>query len=420
MAKIKRVIRPLKTEADWDAYTTISVNAYPSIVGSGEFSRHRYKERGQRVAADPIISVLGLHENDDLLGVMRLYDFSMQLHGTKLLVGGIGGVAVDLIHKKKRVAYDMVQYFLKEYYDKGAALTALYPFRPDFYKQMGYGYGRKMNQYRISPAALPSGNRQNVRPIENSDRPAFAACYQRVMDKTNGFMALPSSSFETLFASTKMQKIGYWESGQLRGYLLFNFQPVPDGNFLRNNIAIRSLIYEDAAALRGLLAFLQTQADQIETIILNTQEEDFHLLLNDPRNDSRHLLPSVYHESNTQGVGIMYRVINVPRLFELLSEHNFGGQTCTLQLNLIDSFWPACAGSWRLVAENGRIHLNQSATPDVEINMDISDFSSLVIGATTFRRLLSYGIVTISDSDYADVVHRLFFTDNKPICDLAF
>ena len=134
-----------------------------------------------------------------------------------------------------------------------------------------------------------------------------------------------------------MQKLGYWADGQLQGYLLFSFEPVPNGNFLRNNIVVRTLLYENSVALRGLLAFLRTQADQIEAVVLNTQDEDFHLLLHDPRNGSHNLMPSVYHESNTQGVGIMYRVIDVPRLFALLAGHNFGGQTLTVQLNLRDS-----------------------------------------------------------------------------------
>jgi predicted acetyltransferase len=116
----------------------------------------------------------------------------------------------------------------------------------------------------------------------------------------------------------------------------------------------------------------------------------------------------------------MYRVIDVPRLFDLLAGHNFGGQTVTVQLNLRDSFWSDCDGAWVLVAENGNVSLNPSATPDVEIGLDVAEFSSLIMGATTFRQLLAYGLADISDPAYADVVHQLFYTPNKPICHTAF
>ena len=415
-----REIRPLQTESEWDAYTNISVNAYPGIRATDEAARRRFKERGQQMSADPIVTVLGLFEAGDMRGIMRFYDFTMRLHEVDMLVGGVGGVGVDLLHKKERIAYDMIQYFQQHYRDKGAAMTALYPFRPDFYKQMGYGYGRKINQYRIPPASLPAGNRQNVSYLDVSHKQAFNDCYQRIMDRSNGLMTQPEMTIDALFESVTMQKLGYWADGQLQGYLLFSFEPVPNGNFLRNNIVVRTLLYENSAALRGLLAFLRAQADQIEAVVLNTQDEDFHLLLHDPRNGSHNLMPSVYHESNTQGVGIMYRVIDVPRLFELLAGHNFGGQTLTVQLNLRDSFWPNCDGAWVLEVVNGRITLNPAATPDVEIGLDVAEFSSLIMGATTFRQLLTYGLADISDLAYADAVHALFYTPNKPICHTAF
>lgn len=418
--KPERVIRPLKTEAEWDRYTTIAMNAYPGVRVTDAAGRQRMKERGQKMQADPIISVMGLFEADEMRGIMRLYDFTMKLHGTEMLVGGVGGVGVDLLHKKEHVAYDMIQFFQAHYQEKGAALVALYPFRPDFYKQMGYGYGRKLNQYRIQPAALPDGKRQNVTALDAAHRQPLADCYARIMEASSGLMAQFDYELDSIFSNYNLQKFGYWADGQLRGYLLFAFEPVPNGNFLRNNIIIRALMYENTEALRGLLAFLRVQADQIETIVLNTQEEDFHLLLHDPRNGSQNLIPPGYHESNAQGVGIMYRVIDVPRLFELLADHNFGGQTCTVQINLTDSFWPVCVGSWIVSVENGRATLNPNAQPDVEINLDIAEFSSLITGATTFRTLLTYGLAQISDGRYADTVHQLFYTPNKPICHTAF
>ncbi|MCA9919890.1 MAG: GNAT family N-acetyltransferase, partial [Anaerolineales bacterium] len=308
-----REIRPLQTESDWDAYTTISMNAYPGIRATDEAARRRFKERGQELHADPIITVVGLFEAGEMRGSMRLYDFTMRLHGTDLLVGGVGGVGVDLLHKKERIAYDMIQWFQQYYREKGAAMTALYPFRPDFYKQMGYGYGRKINQYRFSPTSLPDGNRQNVSFLDGSHRQAFEDCYARLMAGSNGMMNQPESTMANLFSpASTMKKLGYWADGQLQGYLLFSFEPVPNGNFLRNSMVVRTLEYENSAALRGLLAFLRAQADQIETIVFSTQDEDFHLLLQDPRNGSHNLIPPVYHESNAQGVGIMYRVIDVP------------------------------------------------------------------------------------------------------------
>lgn len=410
----------LLNDNDWHAAVAINLNAYPGI----KISPERMRERFLKMNRDPIISFYGLFEEDVLRGVMRLYDFSMKLLSTQTLVGGLGGVAVDIYHKKEKIAFDMVQFFLQHYQEKGACLTALYPFRPDFYKQMGFGYGRKMNQYRVNPADLPKGvTKANVSPLANAEahRNAFMACYERFAAKNNGLIAPHEYWVDSQFSSKGVQIAACWHGDAIRGYVVFGFEPVKDSNFIRNELHVRSLVYETTEALSELLTFLHSQADQIETIVFNTQAEDFHYLLRDPRNGTQNLLPPVFHESNVQGVGIMYRVIDVPRLFSVLREHNFGGQSFRLKLIIEDSFFAENGGEWVLVVADGRVQLAAaSADYDVELALGIAEFSSLMTGAVEFKTINRYGLARLSDPRYEAVLQRLFFTENKPICMTGF
>lgn len=415
-----REIRPLRPD-EWDGYVQISMNAYPGMRVNTSVEQDRLRNRAQRMNADSTITFYGLFEDGDLRGVMRQHDFTMELHGTQFLVGGLGAVAVDLYHKKQRVAYDLVQYFLAHYRERGAPLATLYPFRPDFYRRMGFGYGRKLNQYRIKPDDLPpDGRRENVTALTVRDRSALVACYNRFMRQNNGLMALSDFAVNSLFNSAKLRLAGYWQDGTLTGYLVFSFEPLDDANFLRNNIVVRYLVYETPEALRGLLSFLRSQADQIERIILHTQDDDFHLLLADPRNGRTPLMPSVYHEANAQGLGIMYRLINVPRFFTLLRHHNFGGQTVRLKLNLSDNFYPENAGSWLFEFKNGRVQRLPDGQHDVALRLDVAELSSLLLGVTNLHRLLMYDLAQISHPELVDTVHRLFYTEKKPLCMTSF
>jgi predicted acetyltransferase len=154
-----RTIREIE-EGELDEFVRISAEAYPGIKLNTNEERQRFRERIiQRLAYDDV-TLWGLFEANELLGVMRLYDFTMKLHSIRTLIGGVGGVAVDLRHKKEKIAAELIRFFLHHYREKGACLTELYPFRPDFYKQMGYGFGTKMNHYSpeqrwIIPANKP-------------------------------------------------------------------------------------------------------------------------------------------------------------------------------------------------------------------------------------------------------------------------
>ncbi len=311
----------------------------------------------------------------------------------------------------------MIRYFLDYYRQKGAGLVALYPFRPDFYHRMGFGYGVKMNRYSFRPEALPNAGRgATVDFLGQAHREEIAACYERYLERTNGLIAMPSYLLDALLNDTSSRIVGYREDGRLRGYAVFRFEPAPGDNWLVNNILLRNLIYNDTAALMALLGFLRKQADQVARILYDTQDETFQYLLSDPRDGSGKLLAGLWHQTNTQGTGIMYRVIDVTALFRALADHDFGGVSARVRFNLTDTFLPENAGSHLVTFSDGRATVGGRGAADVEVAFDIADFSSLVVGAVDFRRLHEYGRAAISDTAYVPVINRIFHIEQRPWC----
>jgi predicted acetyltransferase len=408
--------RPL-AERDYGAFYTITTNAYPGFNLRSAEDRDRFlKSIAERMAAAPM-SYCGLYRGDTLLGGARLHDFVMNVRGAQVKAAGIGMVAVDLAHKKEHVARDLLHGWLEYCRAQGVLFALLYPFRPDFYKQMGFGYGTKLSQYHVPPAALPaSGDKSRVAIIEASEQSLVGACYERVAARTNGLIRKSDAEVTAFFSNPARRVAGYRDGAALRGYVVFSFTDAAPNQFLTYDLIVHELIYETREALLGLLAFLRSQADQVNRIEFNTQDENFHLLLSDVRDGSNVLLPSVYHRSNVQGVGIMYRVVDVRQAFAALREVNFGGETLTLRVNVSDSFLEENEGHTVVRFNKGRPAVEQAATPDCGITLDIAEFSSLLMGAADFRSLYNYGLAEISEMARLDQVNRLFATDEKPIC----
>lgn len=405
-----------------DDWAKISANAFPGMKINSTEEMARFKERIEKGLDQTDVHSYGLFESEQLQGVIRLFDFTMNLHGKIVPVGGLGGVAVDLTHKKEKVAYDMVTYFVQHYEEQEACFTALYPFRPDFYKKMGFGYSTPITHYTIAPASLPKGpGREQVVFLDASDREAMKACYYRYMAQTHGMMSFPERMWTQLFEDGMFQVVGYKEGDVVRGYLLFKFEPVDGGHFLTNDMLVRAFIYDSPEVMAALLSFLQTQADQVNRIILTVQDDSLHYLLADPRNGSGHMLPGINHETAVSGLGIMFRVLDVTRLFAAWGERDFGGQTCRLRLTVHDTFLPENEGSTVVYFENGRAAVKFANAPyDVEIMLDISDFTSMALGAVTLRQLFRLGLVSISDPAYLDTVSKIFWTEDKPQCITTF
>ncbi|MHA1236993.1 MAG: sterol carrier protein domain-containing protein, partial [Candidatus Hodarchaeales archaeon] len=178
--------------------------------------------------------------------------------------------------------------------------------------------------------------------------------------------------------------------------------------------------YENSEVLAELLTYLHSQADQVRNIFFSTQDDYFHYLLQDPRNGEKNIFLTS-QESNLQGLGIMYRIINAQKLFTDLKNHNFGNQTISLRLTLKDSFQQSNNGSFVIKFDQGQSQIqNQSDSVDVEIILDIKYFSSIFIGVVSFKKLYQLGLVAISDEKYLDLVNKLFMTDVPPITTQQF
>ena len=414
--------RPL-AERDYGAFYTIMTNAYPGFNLRSAEDRERFlKSVAERMAAAPM-SYCGLYRGETLLGAARLHDFVMNVRDAQVKAAGIGMVAVDLAHKKEHVARDLMHGWLEYCRAQSVPFALLYPFRPDFYKQMGFGYGTKLSQYHVPPAALPDrGDKSQVAIITDAaeGQRLVGECYARVAARTNGLIRKSDAELNNLFSNPERRVAGFREGSELRGYVVFTFTDAAPNQFLTYDLIVHELIYETRDAMLGLLAFLRSQADQVNRIEFNTQDDDFHLLLSDVRDGSNVMLPSVYHRSNVQGVGVMYRVVDMRRAFEALRGVNFGGESLTLRISVNDSFLEENEGHTTVRFNKGRPSVEQAATPDCGITLDIAEFSSLLVGAADFRALHRYGLAEISEASRLEQMNRLFATDRKPICTTHF
>ena len=404
----------------FEEFSDILIDAYPGFRVQSPEERRRVIRNQHLRAKDGRITTWCLYRRGRMLGGLRLFDYTMNLFGAPILAGGGGSLAVRLENKKEHVARDLMTFFIEHYRKKNAPLAILYPFRPDFYRAMGFGYGPKLHQYRFRPGVLPdSPNRKNVRLLTKADLPVLRRCYQRHCERVSGMIEETAYGWDLIFEYGKQRFAGYFKGNELLGYIAFNFEPTAPDDFIRNDIRISELIYNDREALAGLLAFLRSQHDQIDHVIVNTHDDNLHFLPVDPRY-REHLIMPVYHETDVSGVGLMFKVIDIPAIFTALAGHSFGGESATLAITVTDTFTPVNHGRYIVRLIEGRPAVVKQGRADVEISMDIAEFSSLLIGAISFKELYWHNLADISDTAWLDRVNRIFLTDSKPVCVTGF
>ncbi len=399
---------------EFEEYIRQSLDAYPVMMENTPPETQKAwieNMKKTQVESGPI-HYYGVFRGSKMVGGARYHDFDLNIHGAIVKAGGIANVFVDLLHKKEHVAKELMEHFHSHYLAKGAPITSLYPFRTDFYLQMGYGYGRKLNQYKVKPGDLPKGDKTGVDYLTIADAKKTEECYNRYAQATHGMVLKPEAAVTRLIQRNKV--IGYRRDDRIEALAVIKFDKVRGDNPLLQNITVNYLVYNNPEALKAILAFLGSQIDQVDRIVFETHDDDLHFLPTDPRDGD----PSMYYtcwETNRQALGIMYRVLDVRRLFDALTRYNFNNESLHLKLTIKDSFLSVNQGSTLIQFKGGEAKILDHGRHDVEVKMNVEFFSSLIMGVVDFHTLWNYRLAAVSSDDKVGILDRLFNSREKPV-----
>lgn len=415
-----REIRRLN-ESHIDAYSSIALNAYPSFKDLSDPGIEEYKETLLQVMeTDPHVSFYGMFEGKKLIAVMRLFDFTMNLFGKMVPASGVGYLGVHLMHKKEKCAKEMMEFYEDFYRNKGIPIGLLLPFRPDFYKKMGYGIGSKMNQYRVESSRIPAYyGHSDLRYVEGDDLNKLLECHSRVTRKSHGMIMKIKDEIRDLRDDPYIKIIGnYDEEENITGYLVFKFKNAKDDNYTINNINIMELIYEDTDVLKKLLGFLRKQEDQVSLVIFNTQDEYFHYVFDNPMNDSLNYIPYGNLETNTQAVGLMYKLFDIEKAFEESSHRNYNNSNLNIKFLVYDEMKKE---ELELVLnfKEGNVHIGKDKFHGT-IKINLANLSSLFFASVSVKGLYNLGLLQIDNIALLEEVDRTFYYPQKPRCNTDF
>jgi predicted acetyltransferase len=421
-------------EAIWTALARLDADAYPivKITSAEELATMAERFRAFAKAGLPIVRDVVAERGGVLAGAMRLYDYTMNVRGTDALAGGVGSVAVDLAHKRQGVARALIRWYLDHYRERGAPFAILHPFRFDFYRKLGFGYGTPMHRYRFAPAVLRAdGARGTARALGPADVEAVLACTERVRPHVNGLIAKHRHVMERALGDAAVRYVGVEDAGVLRGYMQTSVE-LDEERHNRNALVVRDVHAQDDAAFAALLGYLRSQQDQFHRVAIESQDDALYLAVTDPRDGSDlAVAPPAAHRVAETGLGIMYRVLDVERAFAHLSAVD---APFTLRLEVEDEFYPATNGMWAFrfgphgppqrtdaaATNNGAATTHDGPTRDASLRIGIADLSSLVVGSLDLYALVRHRLATVEPISALPWVARAFAAEQRPICNTRF
>jgi predicted N-acetyltransferase YhbS len=418
-------IRPLQPEAPPETFAALArllAAAYPIMrLTTEELLAERAASLRQN-ANEPGTSWVLAECAGELVGAMRMYDYRMNVHGRDALAGGVGSVAVSAAHKRQGIARALIAWYLEHYRERGAPFAILHPFRLDFYRALGFGYGTPTHRFRFVPAALrEDGARGRVRLLGPSDEDALHDCYERVRASTHGMIVLHRAPAERALADAAFRYVAVEHDGALRAWMQTSVVNAPDDRLRnRDELLVRDVVYEDETYLAALLGYLRSQRDQFARIIVESQDAAFFLAAGDPRDGSDEAVaPPATHRVAATGLGMMYRVLDVEAAFAYLPP---SGSPFTLQVVVDDPFVPGTGGTWsfRFGPDGPPRSTGAVGAPDATLAIGIADLASLVMGSLRLDDLVRHRLATLEPRAQQRVVDAALRVGPPPRCTTRF
>lgn len=349
-------------------------------------------------------------DREGILGAFRAYRFTEVLAGARVPMMGLASVAVDPCARRRGLARRLCADATRIGRERGDAVSVLYPFRPSFYRSLGWGTAGELRAHVFRPEHLAEHpGSERVRKARDADAPAAAACYEAVALRSNGLVLRGEGAWTHLLEEPGNRLFILPDDGGVSGYVVTRFSS--GRRPTSRELLLRELVARDEDALRALLAWVGAQRDQWRRVRYDAAPgEAFDLRLADPRRPGFAYRRPLWHTVATLLQGPMLRVLDVEAA--LAAPRVWGGRepaSGVLVLEVEDELLPENRGPWRMEVSGGegRAGAGGGSAADARLSTDAATLGSIYAGELAPSVAARLGLARVDgDARFVDAVFR--------------
>ncbi len=395
--------------------------AFPTVGLASREVRDAYEERTRaRLRAENVRCVAVLHDGH-VVGAMLVHHFLANFRGQDASFSGAGGIAVSPEFRGTGIGSGLVRHLFGLTLDTGGIFTSLYPFRYEFYRRYGFGYGTPTQRYRLSAAQLrPYNGESKVRVLRVTDVDVLAQHLERMRKAVHGLYSRHRNALSRQLSDLSLRLVAVDRDGSLRASMLTSAPLGEAASINSKALVVRDLLCEDDDARAALFGYLRNQREQYPRVALETQEDALYCASEDPRDDSNETLgPRTAHRIAETGLGIMYRLVDVDAAFSHLSNTSQAPITLRLQIRAADLHG----------LEDDRTYIffphlpplrSDLAAADAALSIGLHDLGSVLMGSLRIRDLTRWQLASVTPTTEHARVDALFACESPPVCTARF
>lgn len=385
------IIRKIEEE-HFEEMVQIQQSAYAGSYEGTIDERERMKKIFKELLQNEDIEAYGAYKKNMLLGCVLYYTFETNFHGNMIKTAGIGSLAVDLLHKKEKVAQHLIKHSFEISKNNNIDLYNLYPFSTGFYRNFGFGFGTPMDTYCVAPQDFKEfSNKYILEYGTKEDLEEMFNFHDSVAEYTNG-MSKKTSGDKRRFNEMKKSRILLAkQQDNIIGYIVYSQESLSKINNQSQKLYVHEMIYSKRDALLAFSTFFHGQKDQIDYIELATFDSGFyHIIGNVNYVPEPKSLDIISLKVADKALGLMHYALNPESLLKYIE----GKTDESICFNIINPK--------NIVTTP--YYINKDKNAHIQISLKINEFSSWIVGASTLNELFEHGRLEI---DREDLIKKL-------------
>ncbi|MBO4696080.1 MAG: GNAT family N-acetyltransferase [Lachnospiraceae bacterium] len=349
-------------------------------------------------------------DNDTLMARIINNKFEFYVDGTAVKAGGIGAVATLPEYRNSGAIREIFKELLPEAYRNGEVISALYPFKHEFYRKFGYETVIGWSQYSLTPGLLcryrfdgevvkwnPGEPVTDFMTVYNRFAPQLNLAYARTEEKMEEHLHVDKPYIDRKFSYVLKQ------NGEPIAYIIFTD--------VKNNPAAILKVEECAwtcrDGFRALLGFLARFEADYGTIEMQLPAGiDLLRII---------VTPDAYAIKETVFPNFMLRVINAKKLLETIKKP----VDCDFTIKISDEMIEENNRTYRVLSDRVEL-VGERFTADGENAADIASkanlevnvraLGQLAIGALNMDEAMLRTDVTVNAKE--EMLRRVFIPKN--------
>jgi predicted acetyltransferase len=303
-----------------------------------------------------------IRESQQLIGGLATLDMGQWWGGERLPMTGIAVVAIAPEYRGSGGAIALMQHTLKELYDRGIPLSALYPAVQSLYRKVGYEQGGSWYIWEVATNAI--GLREQplpLQPVFPINLEVFNELYQHQAKLTHGYLDRHPAIWQRLIEPDENEMTYAYLIGtkdQPQGYIIFTQERTQNGEI----IVVKDWVLKTAAATQTFWSLLASHRSQIQQVRWKSSAIDTLTLA----------LPEQTAKISTQ-FRWMLRIVDVVKALSMRGYPS--GIETELHLEIRDNLLDANNGKFILSVANGRGEVTKGGKG--ELQLDVRELAPL-------------------------------------------